>query len=75
MKKTGFTLIELLTVMAVVSIMSAIAMAQFSLYQRKATDALAYQELINVRTSISAFLVDVPQIAVNAYLIGAITIT
>ncbi len=54
----GFTLIELLTVVAVVLILTSIAIVQFRNYHQKTTNAAAVDDLRNVKTAVEAFYGD-----------------
>jgi len=54
----GFTLIELLTVVAVVFVLTSIAMIQFRNYHQKSTNAAALDDLRNVKTAVEAFYGD-----------------
>jgi len=47
-KQSGFTLIELMIVVAIIGILSAIAIPQFSSYREKAFNATALQDLRNI---------------------------
>jgi len=54
----GFTLIELLTVVAVVLILTSIAIIQFTNYQEKTVNAAALDDLRNVKTAVESFYGD-----------------
>ena len=56
MKKNqkGFTLIELLIVVAIIAILAAIAIPQFSAYRVKAFDAASESDLRNFKTQMEA---------------------
>lgn len=57
MVKNGFTLIELLVVMAIIGILAAIVMPQFSVYRARAFDARATADLRNVATAEESYFV------------------
>jgi type IV pilus assembly protein PilA len=63
MKKNqkGFTLIELLIVVAIIAILAAIAIPQFSAYHIKAYNAAAEVNLRNLKTALEAFYADAQQ--------------
>lgn len=57
----GFTLIELLIVVAIIAILAAIAIPQFSAYRIKAYNAAAEADLRNLKTALEAFYADTQQ--------------
>ncbi len=57
----GFTLIELLIVVAIIAILAAIAIPQFSAYRRKAYNSTAEADLRNMKTALEAFYADSQQ--------------
>lgn len=60
MKKneSGFTLIELLVVVAIIGILAAIAIPQFSEYRRRGFDSRALSDLRNAATGEEAYFAD-----------------
>jgi type IV pilus assembly protein PilA len=56
--KKGFTLIELLIVVAIIGILAAIAIPQFSAYRQKAYNSAAQSDLKNTKTALESFYAD-----------------
>lgn len=54
----GFTLIELLIVVAIIGILAAIAIPQFSAYRAKAYNSAATSDLKNAKTSLEAYFME-----------------
>jgi type IV pilus assembly protein PilA len=54
----GFTLIELLIVVAIIGILAAVAIPQFSAYRAKAFDGAATTDLRNIKTACEAYFYD-----------------
>ncbi len=59
----GFTLIELLIVVAIIGILAAIAIPQFSSYRQKAYNSAAQSDLKNMKTGMEAFHVRQPAVS------------
>jgi type IV pilus assembly protein PilA len=56
--RKGFTLIELLIVVAIIGILAAIAIPQFSAYRAKAYNSAATSDLKNTKTSLESYFAD-----------------
>ena len=54
----GFTLIELMIVIAIIGILAAIAIPQFSAYRKRSYNAAANADLRNAATAQEAYFVD-----------------
>ena len=57
-KKEGFTLIELMIVIAIIGILAAIAIPQFSAYRQRSYNSAAQSDLRNLATAQEAYYVD-----------------
>ena len=54
----GFTLIELMIVVAIIGILAAIAIPQFSSYRQKAYNSAAVSDLKNMKTALESYYAD-----------------
>ncbi len=54
----GFTLIELMIVIAIIGILAAIAIPQFSAYRKRSYNSAAQSDLKNMTTAQEAYFVD-----------------
>jgi type IV pilus assembly protein PilA len=59
--RKGFTLIELLIVVAIIGILAAIAIPQFSAYRAKAYNSAANSDLKNIKTGMEAYMADMQE--------------
>ena len=57
-KQEGFTLIELMIVIAIIGILAAIAIPQFSAYRKRSFNSAATSDLRNAATAQEAYFVD-----------------
>lgn len=64
-KEEGFTLVELLIVVAIIAILAAIAIPQFSKYRTRAFVTELNSDLKNAYTAAQAYLTDNPSETVN----------
>ena len=62
----GFTLIELMIVIAIIGILAAIAIPQFSAYRTRSYNAAANADLRNAATAQEAYYVDFQSYATSA---------
>ncbi len=64
--ESGFTLVELLIVVAIIAILAAIAIPQFSKYKKRAYVATMNADIKNAYTAAQAYLTDWPNATVDS---------
>ncbi|MFZ3071669.1 MAG: prepilin-type N-terminal cleavage/methylation domain-containing protein [Thermodesulfobacteriota bacterium] len=69
-KEEGFTLVELLIVVAIIAILAAIAIPQFSAYRKRGYAATLNSDAKNMFTASQAYFVDSPGATVDCSSVG-----
>jgi prepilin-type N-terminal cleavage/methylation domain-containing protein len=64
--KKGFTLVELMIVIAIIGVLAAIAIPQFSLYRKKGFNTAAKEDVKNAYTAAQAFFSSTPDVSVTS---------